>query len=149
MKNSGGRYGGAITAGLFLKQFIEEVREREKERKERGAFFFPARRRRACFFLLLFSSSHHAHFFSFPLSTPPATNRESSGPTSTSPARPGATARAARRASGSRRWRSGPARPGREPGPPPATSECVNGGEKHVFAFSNFFFVFFLINFTF
>lgn len=24
MKNSGGRYGGAITAGLFLKQFIEE-----------------------------------------------------------------------------------------------------------------------------
>jgi len=25
MKNSGGRYGGAITAGLFLKQFIEEV----------------------------------------------------------------------------------------------------------------------------
>ena len=24
MKNSGGRYGGAITAGLFLKQFIEK-----------------------------------------------------------------------------------------------------------------------------
>ena len=28
MKNSGGRYGGAITAGLFLQQFIEEVRGR-------------------------------------------------------------------------------------------------------------------------
>lgn len=35
MKNSGGRYGGAITAGLFLKQFIEEVRER---RGKEGVF---------------------------------------------------------------------------------------------------------------
>ena len=60
MKNSGGRYGGAITAGLFLKQFIEEVREREKRKRELFFFFFFCR----CKALFsLFLSLSHAPFF--------------------------------------------------------------------------------------
>ena len=63
MKNSGGRYGGAITAGLFLKQFIEEVRGREREREKSffsSTFFFFAVAGASLFFFLLMP------FFSLP-----------------------------------------------------------------------------------
>lgn len=99
--------------------------ERQKERVWELFFFFVVVAGRLLSSHLLFLS--FLSLFQPPPSTlfllsslPP---RASSGPTSTSPGPPGATAREAPRASASRRWRSGQARPARGSGQPRRASE--------------------------